>query len=117
MEANEVRSPVGRRSKDAYDNALGLREVETDVAETFEAEFPIVTRRTVKLIKSAGEGPGASTSSKTGPKYAGANSRLLGSPDRLDTVFVGPGFFDVRPATVPTVDHFVGRSIRPSVTN
>ena len=32
--------------------------------------------------------------------------------------FAGPGFlFGARPATVPTVDHFVGRSIRPSVNN
>jgi hypothetical protein len=32
--------------------------------------------------------------------------------------FAGPWFlFGARPATVPTVDHFVGRSIRPSVTD
>ena len=48
---------MGRRSSDAYDNALGLRESETIVAETFEAEFPVVTRRTVKLIESAGDPP------------------------------------------------------------
>ena len=48
---------MGRRSIDAYDNALGLREVETSVAETFEAEFPVVTGRTVNMIESAGDPP------------------------------------------------------------
>ncbi len=48
---------MGRRSIDAYENALGLREVETSVAETFEAEFPVVTGRMVKLIESAGDPP------------------------------------------------------------
>lgn len=47
---------MGRRSGDAYDNALGLREVETGVSDTFEEEFPIVTGRPVKIL-SAGESP------------------------------------------------------------
>jgi hypothetical protein len=46
---------MGRISCDAYDNALGLRESETATAETFEAEFAIVTGRTVKLIESVGD--------------------------------------------------------------
>jgi len=47
---------MGRKSRDAYDDVLGLREVETDVADTFEAEFPVVTGRTVEIL-SAGESP------------------------------------------------------------
>ncbi len=47
---------MGRRSRDAYEDALGLREVETDVADTFEAEFPVVTGRTIEIL-SAGESP------------------------------------------------------------
>ena len=41
---------MGRRSTDAYDNALALREVEASVADTFEAEFPIATNRTVVIL-------------------------------------------------------------------
>jgi hypothetical protein len=47
---------MGRRSCDAYDNALGLHEAETDVADSFEVAFPIVTGRPVKIL-SAGESP------------------------------------------------------------
>ena len=47
---------MGRKSRDAYEDALGLREVETDVAETFEEEFPMVTGRAVKIL-SVGESP------------------------------------------------------------
>jgi hypothetical protein len=47
---------MGRRSSSAYDYALGLREAETSAADTFEAEFPVVTGRTVKIL-SAGESP------------------------------------------------------------
>lgn len=47
---------MGRTSKDAYDYALGLREVETGAAETFAAEFPVVTGRRVEIL-SAGEAP------------------------------------------------------------
>lgn len=38
------------------EDALGLREVEADVADTFEAEFPVVTGRTIKIL-SVGESP------------------------------------------------------------
>ncbi len=38
------------------DYALGRREVETSIAETFESEFPAVTGRTVKIL-SVGEAP------------------------------------------------------------
>ncbi|MGI0134018.1 MAG: hypothetical protein ACREBW_03560, partial [Candidatus Micrarchaeaceae archaeon] len=47
---------MGRRPEDAYDNALGLREVETHIADTFEEEFPIVTGQPVKIL-SVGESP------------------------------------------------------------
>ncbi len=47
---------MGRRSRDAYEDAVGGREVETGVADTFEAEFPVITGRTVKIL-SAGESP------------------------------------------------------------
>src|SRR6266850_3934013 len=47
---------MGRKSRDAFEDALGLREVETAIADTFEAEFPIITGRIVKIL-SAGEAP------------------------------------------------------------
>ena len=47
---------MGRKSRDSYSDALGLREVETALADTFEAEFPIVTGRTVRIL-SIGEAP------------------------------------------------------------
>jgi hypothetical protein len=47
---------MGRRSKEAYDNALRLREDEDCVADTFETEFTVVTGRTVKIV-SVGESP------------------------------------------------------------
>lgn len=43
---------MGRKSRDSYTDALGLREVETGMAETFEAEFPVVTGRTVNILSS-----------------------------------------------------------------
>lgn len=47
---------MGSKLRGTYDDALGLREVETDISETFEAEFPVVTGRTVTIL-SAGESP------------------------------------------------------------
>lgn len=47
---------MNRSSSNAYDWALGLREVETAQADTFEAEFPIVTGRPVQIV-SFGESP------------------------------------------------------------
>jgi hypothetical protein len=40
----------------AYDYQLGRREVETGIADTFEAEFPMVTGRPVEIL-SHGESP------------------------------------------------------------
>jgi hypothetical protein len=47
---------MGRKSRDSYTDALGLREVEAGMAETFEAEFPVVTGRTAKIL-SCDEAP------------------------------------------------------------
>jgi hypothetical protein len=47
---------MARRSSNAYDYALGKREVEISVADTFEAEFPLITGRPVQIL-SAGESP------------------------------------------------------------
>jgi len=47
---------MGRKSRSGDEEALGLREAETSAAETFEAEFPVVTRRLVKIL-SEGESP------------------------------------------------------------
>jgi hypothetical protein len=47
---------MGRKSRDPYTFALGLREVETAAAETFESEFPVVTGRSVEVL-SEGESP------------------------------------------------------------
>jgi len=47
---------MGRKSRDGYEHTLGLRETETSVAETFAAEFPAVTGRSV-VILSEGESP------------------------------------------------------------
>lgn len=47
---------MGRKSRDSYEDSLGLREVETFVADTFEAEFPVVTGRAVRIV-SYGESP------------------------------------------------------------
>jgi hypothetical protein len=47
---------MGRRSRNAYDFALGKRECETGVADTFEAEFPVITGRPVEIL-SVDESP------------------------------------------------------------
>ena len=47
---------MGRKSRDTYADKLGLRESETSIADTFAAEFPVVTCRTVEIL-SAGSHP------------------------------------------------------------
>jgi hypothetical protein len=47
---------MARRSSNAYDYALGRRESETVHADTFEAEFPVITGRAVEIL-SGGESP------------------------------------------------------------
>jgi hypothetical protein len=48
---------MGRRSTDAYDNALALCETEASVADTFEAEFSIATNRTVVILPPGKDPP------------------------------------------------------------
>ncbi len=38
---------MGWKSQDLYTDLPGLRESETGIADTFEAEFPVITGRTV----------------------------------------------------------------------
>jgi hypothetical protein len=47
---------MARKSRDPYEDALGLREVESAIADTFEAEFPVITGRGVEII-DGGEAP------------------------------------------------------------
>jgi hypothetical protein len=47
---------MGRCKRGSYDDALGLQESETAIANTFEAEFPVVTGRPVEIL-SNGESP------------------------------------------------------------
>lgn len=47
---------MGWKTRGSYDDSLGQREVETTTAEVFEAEFPVVTGRAVKIL-SEGESP------------------------------------------------------------
>jgi hypothetical protein len=41
------------RAMSGYDSLLGKREVETAIAETFEAEFAAVTGRSVQILSYA----------------------------------------------------------------
>lgn len=45
-----------RKSRDSHSDALGLREVETGMADTFEAEFPVVTGRAVRILSTSPTG-------------------------------------------------------------
>jgi hypothetical protein len=45
-----------RKSRGSYTDTLGLREVETGIADTFQAEFPVITGRTVEML-SVSESP------------------------------------------------------------
>jgi hypothetical protein len=53
---SEGKNHDGRKSRDSYSDALGLREVETDMADTFEAEFPVVTGRAVRILSTGPTG-------------------------------------------------------------
>ena len=44
---------MGRKSRDGYERALGLRETETSAAKTFAADFPGVTGRSVYAASGA----------------------------------------------------------------
>ena len=43
----KVVDTMGWKSQDLYTDSPGLRESETGIADTFEAEFPVITGRTV----------------------------------------------------------------------
>lgn len=98
---------MGRRSRDAYDDALGLREVETSIADTFEAEFPMITGRTVKMM-SAGEAPdqvalidGIETGVELTSIKAGSADRIMAEVLRLASQkhdsYTRRNIFDGRP--------------------
>ena len=95
------------KSRDSYADALGLREVETALADTFEAEFPIVTGRTVE-ISSAGESPdrialvdGIETGVELTGIRAGSAGEIIGEimriSDRKGESYSRRGIFTTRP--------------------
>jgi hypothetical protein len=98
---------MARRSSSAYDYALGLRESETIHAETFEAEFPVITDRTVEIL-SEGESPdrialidGVETGIELTAIHAGSADDIVGETIRLATQkhrsYERRGIFDGRP--------------------
>src|ERR1700730_784835 len=98
---------MGRRSGDAYDNALGLRESETIHADTFEAEFRVITGRTVEIV-SGGESPDrialideVETGIELTAIHAGSAGDIVAERPRLATQkhqsYERRGIFDGRP--------------------
>jgi hypothetical protein len=82
---------MGRRSSGSYDYALGLRENETAHADTFEAEFPVITGRTIEIL-SGGESPdrialidGVKTGIELTAIHAGGADDVVGEMIRLAT--------------------------------
>jgi hypothetical protein len=99
---------MGRRSRDAYEDALGLRETETIHADTFEAEFPVITGRTVEIIPSEGDPPdrialidGVETGIELTAIHAGSADDIVGETIRLATQkhrsYERRGIFNERP--------------------
>jgi hypothetical protein len=97
---------MGRRSRDAYEDALGLRESETIHADNFEAEFPVITGRTVEIL-SHGESPrialidGVETGIELTAIHAGSADDIVCETIRLATQkhrsYERRGIFDARP--------------------
>ena len=97
---------MGRRSRDAYEDALGLRESETIHADTFEAEFPVITGRTVEIL-SHGESPrialidGVETGIELTAIHAGSADDIVCETIRLATQkhrsYERRGIFNERP--------------------
>jgi hypothetical protein len=90
------------------DNALGLRESETATAETFEAEFPVVTGRTVRMTEFDREPPdrvalidGMETGSELTAVHAGSAEDAVAEIARLANQkprsYERRGVFAVRP--------------------
>jgi hypothetical protein len=99
---------MARRSSDAYDYALGLRESETMCADTFEAEFPVITGRTVEIIPSEGDPPdrialidGVETGIELTAIHAGSADDIICEMIRLATQkylsYERRGIFNERP--------------------
>jgi hypothetical protein len=97
---------MGRRSRDAYEDALGLRESETIHADNFEAEFPVITGRTVEIL-SHGASPrialidGVETGIELTAIHAGSADDIVCETIRLATQkhrsYERRGIFDARP--------------------
>jgi hypothetical protein len=98
---------MARRSDNAYDYALGLRESETIHAEIFEAEFPVITGRKVEILFE-GEAPdrialidGVGTGVELTAIYAGSADDIVNETIRLATQkqrsYQRRGIFDGRP--------------------
>ena len=101
---------MGRKSRDSYEDALGLREVETIHADTFEAEFPVVTGRPVEIL-SEGESPdrialiaGVETGIELTAIHAGSAGDIVAEMIRLATQkhqsYERRGIFYGRPITL-----------------
>src|SRR5215472_17120288 len=101
---------MGRKSRDSYEDALGLREVETVHADTFEAEFPVVTGRPVEIL-SEGESPdrialiaGVETGIELTAIHAGSAGDIVAEMIRLATQkhqsYERRGIFYGRPITL-----------------
>jgi hypothetical protein len=98
---------MGRKSRDSYEDELGRREVETSIADAFEAEFPAVTGRSVQIL-SDGECPdriayieGIETGVELTAIKAGNGYDMLAELLRLatqkDESYARRRIFDIRP--------------------
>lgn len=98
---------MGRKSRNSYDFALARREIETGAAETFEAEFPVVTGRSIEIV-SEGESPdrvaliaGIETGVELTLVKAGGADEIIAELFRLarqkSESYERRGIFDVRP--------------------
>jgi hypothetical protein len=98
---------MGRKSRNPYDDTLGLRESETAVADTFAAEFPVITGRPVEIL-SGGESPdritlidGIETGIELTAIHAGSAEHivdeLLRLASRKHESYQRRGIFDGRP--------------------
>jgi len=101
---------MGRKSRDPYTDALGLREVETCIADTFQAEFPIVTGRTVEIL-AAGDPPnppdrialidGIETGIELTAIHAGSGDHVISELFRIvgrkHESYLRRGIFETRP--------------------
>jgi hypothetical protein len=98
---------MARRLSNVSDYALGRREAEASVADTFEAEFPVITGRAVQIL-SAGESPdrialidGVETGLELTAIKAGSADHILAEILRLASQkhesYKRRGIFAVRP--------------------